>query len=84
MWGELMHSVRTGEDAARHALGTDVWEYRRQHPDDSQAFDAAMSGESGIVVIAGEPGIGKTALCSQLMAYASELGGRALVGHCYE
>jgi hypothetical protein len=42
MWGELRHSVRTGEDAARHALGTDVWEYRRRNPDDSRVFDAAM------------------------------------------
>ncbi len=41
-WGELMHSVRTGENAARHILGTDVWEYRRRHPDDSDVFDAAM------------------------------------------
>jgi hypothetical protein len=41
-WGELLHSVRTGENAARHALGTDVWEHRRQHPADSEVFDAAM------------------------------------------
>ena len=41
-WGELRHSVQTGENAAVHALGTDVWEYRRQHPADGEVFDAAM------------------------------------------
>jgi len=41
-WRELGYSVRTGHTAAIHALGTDVWEYRRQHPDDSVVFDAAM------------------------------------------
>ncbi|MGH9272574.1 MAG: methyltransferase [Ilumatobacteraceae bacterium] len=41
-WGELMHGVRTGENAAVHALGVDVWEHRRQHADASDVFDAAM------------------------------------------
>lgn len=41
-WGELMHSVRTGENAAVHALGTDVWEYRRRNPSAEEMFDAAM------------------------------------------
>jgi hypothetical protein len=38
----LAHSVRTGQNAAVHALGIDAWEYRRRHPDESHAFDAAM------------------------------------------
>ena len=41
-WGELLHSVRTGENAARHALGMDVWEYRRKHPEANEVFNAAM------------------------------------------
>ena len=41
-WGALGHSVETGENAAVHVLGTDVWEYRRQHPEHSEVFDAAM------------------------------------------
>jgi hypothetical protein len=45
-WGELLHSVRTGENAAQHALGMDVWEYRRRHPDDGAIFDAAMRTSS--------------------------------------
>jgi hypothetical protein len=42
-WGELLHSVRTGENAFRHVHGTDVWEYRSTRPDDAAGFDAAMT-----------------------------------------
>jgi SAM-dependent methyltransferase len=41
-WGALRHSVETGENAAAHALGTDVWEYRRLHPEHGEVFDATM------------------------------------------
>ena len=41
-WGALDHSVRTGENAATHALGLDVWEHRRLHPEAGRTFDAAM------------------------------------------
>ncbi len=49
-----------------------------------QAYDAAVSGQGGLVMVVGEPGIGKTALCEQLATYVSIRGGRTLVGHCYE
>ncbi len=45
-WGELLHSVRTGENAFRHLHGTDVWSYRAERPDESAIFDAAMSANS--------------------------------------
>src|SRR5439155_1942482 len=48
------------------------------------AFDAAVSGQGSLVMVVGEPGIGKTSLCEQLATYATVRGGRALVGHCYE
>lgn len=43
-WGNLLHSVRTGENAFRDVFGTDVWEYRRAHPEDGAIFDRAMAG----------------------------------------
>jgi hypothetical protein len=49
-----------------------------------ETFDAALSGEGGLAMVVGEPGIGKTALCEQLETYAVLRGGQALVGHCYE
>jgi tetratricopeptide (TPR) repeat protein/archaellum biogenesis ATPase FlaH len=48
------------------------------------AFDGAMSGQGALMMVMGEPGIGKTALCEQLATYTTLRGGRTLVGHCYE
>jgi tetratricopeptide (TPR) repeat protein len=48
------------------------------------AFDGAISGQGALMMVTGEPGIGKTALCEQLSTYATLRGGRTLVGHCYE
>jgi len=48
------------------------------------AFDAATSGQGSLVMVVGEPGIGKTSLCEQLATYATIRAGKTLVGHCYE
>ncbi|MEE8204440.1 MAG: AAA family ATPase, partial [Dehalococcoidales bacterium] len=48
------------------------------------AFDGAMSGQGALMMVVGEPGIGKTAVCEQLLTYVTLRGGKTLVGHCYE
>jgi serine/threonine protein kinase len=48
------------------------------------AFDGVISGQGALVMIVGEPGIGKTALSEQLATYVSLRSGLPLVGHCYE
>jgi hypothetical protein len=48
------------------------------------AYDAAVSGQGGLVMVVGEPGIGKTSITEQLVTYATIRGGKSLVGHCYE
>jgi DNA-binding CsgD family transcriptional regulator len=48
------------------------------------AFDSAAAGRGALIVLVGEPGIGKTALCDELSTFASASGGLPLVGHCYE
>ena len=48
------------------------------------AFDAALSGQGALMMVVGEPGIGKTALTEQVATYVKLRGGRTLVGHCYE
>jgi hypothetical protein len=45
-WGNLLHSVRTGETACRHALGMGIFEYFAQHLEEGAVFDAAMTGYS--------------------------------------
>lgn len=42
-WMSLMHTVRTGEVAAKHVLGVPVFEYLQGHPEDAQVFNAAMT-----------------------------------------
>jgi hypothetical protein len=46
-WGQLLHSVRTGDTAIHHAHGTDVWGYRASHPEEGAIFDLAM-GEGSL------------------------------------
>jgi hypothetical protein len=48
------------------------------------AFDSAVSGQGSLMMVVGEPGIGKTETCLQLSTYVTLRGGRTLVGHCYE
>ncbi|HEY1293214.1 MAG TPA: AAA family ATPase [Chloroflexota bacterium] len=47
-------------------------------------YDRVVQGRPGVVVLAGEPGIGKTALCTQLARYVSDRAGRTLWGFCAE
>ncbi len=42
-WGHLLHSVRTGENAFRHAHGMSIWEYRARNPEAGAIFDRAMT-----------------------------------------
>ncbi|UCC16955.1 MAG: AAA family ATPase, partial [Dehalococcoidales bacterium] len=48
------------------------------------AFTGAMSGQGALMMVVGEPGIGKTAICEQLSTFVSLRGGMTLWGHCYE
>ena len=45
-WGELLHSVRTGENAFRAVHGMSNWDYRARHPEQNDIFNAAMTGNS--------------------------------------
>ena len=48
------------------------------------ALGDAAASVGGLAMVVGEPGIGKSALCEQLVASAAEHHAKALVGHCYE
>ena len=48
------------------------------------ALDAALSARGRLVLIGGEPGIGKTRLADELAARASERGARVAWGRCWE
>jgi DNA-binding SARP family transcriptional activator len=48
------------------------------------ASDSAFSGHGGFVLLAGEPGIGKTRLAEELGIYAALRGARVFTGCCHE
>jgi DNA-binding CsgD family transcriptional regulator len=48
------------------------------------AFGAAAAGDGALVMLVGEPGIGKTTVCDQLCRFVFDSGGLPLVGCCYE
>ena len=48
------------------------------------ALDDALSGQGQLVMLAGEPGIGKTRTAQELASYAENRGAKVLWGRCYE
>jgi O-methyltransferase/methyltransferase family protein len=86
-WGDLAHSVRTGENAFRHVHGTDVWTFRSTRPDEGALFNrtmASLSSQQGDVVAAydfaayasiGDIGGGTGAFLARILAAAPEARG---------
>ena len=48
------------------------------------ALDDALSGQGRLVMLAGEPGIGKTRTAQELASHAETLEAQILWGRCYE
>ena len=48
------------------------------------ALNGAISGQGCVVMLSGEPGIGKTRTAEKLGSYAMEQGAQVLWGRCYE
>jgi hypothetical protein len=46
-------------------------------------WEKAVAGEGQLLLVSGEPGIGKTRLAREAITLAEVSGGRALVGECY-
>ena len=47
-WGNLMHSVRTGEIAFDNFFGVDIWKYFANNPEDAAVFNDSMSGVTAV------------------------------------
>ena len=48
------------------------------------ALNESISGRGGVVLLAGEPGMGKTRTAQELADHARRIGVRVLVGRCHE
>lgn len=46
-WGELLHSVQTGEPGFQKRFGMPFFQYMTEHPDRHSVYDAAMTGIHG-------------------------------------
>ena len=49
-WGRLEESVRTGEPAARKALGMEIWDYYAKNVEEGRHFAQAMSSMSHVAM----------------------------------
>ncbi len=47
-------------------------------------LESTLSGRGALVMLVGEPGIGKTRLAEEFAVYASLRGAQVMTGHCYE
>lgn len=47
-WGDLLHTVRTGETAFPRVFGMGVFQYEAQHPEHAKIFDEAMANLVGV------------------------------------
>ncbi len=45
-WGNLLHSIKSGESATRFTHGMDAWTYRMQNPEEQAVFNRAMTDNS--------------------------------------
>ena len=67
------------------ATGADPFIGReREMAELTMALDGALEGRGGLVMLAGEPGIGKTRLTEELTAIAKARGALVAWGACYE
>ena len=48
-WGNLMHSVKTGEIAFDNFFGMDIWKYFGNNPEDGALFNDSMTGMTAAV-----------------------------------
>lgn len=48
-WGDLLHSIKTGETAFKHAHGMEVFPYYAQHTESNMVFNEAMTNYSEAV-----------------------------------
>jgi hypothetical protein len=48
-WGNLLHSIRTGEIAFDHLFRMDAWKYYAEHPEEAEIFNRSMTGITGML-----------------------------------
>ncbi|MFB3118923.1 MAG: AAA family ATPase, partial [Stenotrophomonas maltophilia] len=73
----------TSEDSSNLTSGTFVGR-QQEMADLKAALEDTMAGRGRLLMLAGEPGIGKTRTAQELASHAETLGTQVLWGRCYE
>jgi len=77
--------ARRDSGRALESLATGIFVGRRQEMSRLEAaLERALSGHGGLVMLVGEPGIGKTRAAQELETYAGLRSARVLWGSCHE
>jgi DNA-binding SARP family transcriptional activator len=79
----LVEEPAAGELAAETPRGAFVGR-ERELAELGAGLDEALAGRGRLILLAGEPGIGKSRLAEELVAHAGARGARVLVGRCWE
>ena len=74
-----MAEIRPNSDIARIFVGR-----QREMAELTSALNDALSGQGRLVMLAGEPGIGKTRTAQELGVLAEQQGAQILWGRCHE
>ena len=88
---ELKRRVESGEGQPPEPLETQPPKPRRafvgreaETTELGRLLESVRHGNGSLVLIGGEPGVGKTRLCEEILAGAGEQQMLVLTGHCYE
>ena len=73
-----MAEIRPNSDIARIFVGR-----QREMAELTTALNDALSGQGRLVMLAGEPGIGKTRTAQELGVLAEQRGAQNLWGRCH-
>ena len=74
----------TPQESSDLGLSPDFVGRRREIGELVSALDDALAGHGRLVMLAGEPGIGKTRIAQEMGAIATQRGSLVLWGRCYE
>ena len=84
--GQAVVSADTEQSAAIESEGgrTPYVGREAERAEASRLLERAMDGHGGVILLGGEPGVGKTRLAEEILAMARQRGCLALTGRCYE
>ena len=74
-----MAEIRPNSDIARIFVGR-----QREMAELTLALNDSLSGQGRLIMLAGEPGIGKTRTAQELGVLAEQQGAQILWGRCHE